>query len=380
MIQFSTMGELQYIERYKIDKSTKLIAEFVAGIKNIKDKYFNVIITAQRYIENKEEYYETSVQFTDINGKYTKMEFRSRYIMRLDHYMDHIDRLYKSKVEKEAPNLDYSSRTWYNSTIKTENEYQVYLGSIKTNNPKDTSENVQLYITVDKQLGATKYGNDTTIKSITVEDETVKFNNTSPVEIYTVSENGLVTFSGQNVIHAYYDEFGIYDYIKYSELYIPENNILSNIHPCCMLHNKMTITYMDGHSESFNIDYDEFGIYSKNSFINPDYRLPVVYERYVNDDNEFLEVNSIHPIHIDHSNLQVNHHQFLYAMDRFIFQDDYSHEYDKYAEFTREVRKLTDDNMNHIKDSLDEYTSDDPPMIYVENFESIIEEALHNRI
>ena len=38
MIQFSTMGELQYIERYKIDKSTKLIAEFVAGIKNIKNK------------------------------------------------------------------------------------------------------------------------------------------------------------------------------------------------------------------------------------------------------------------------------------------------------------------------------------------------------
>lgn len=380
MIHFSTMGELQYIERYKIDKSTKLIAEFIAGIKNIKDKYFNVIIIAQRYIEDGEEYYDTSVQLTDIDGKYMKMEFRSRYIMRLDHYMEHIDRLYKSKVEKEAPNLDYCSRTWYNSTMKTENEYQVHLGSIKTNNPKDNNESVQLYITVDKQLGATKCGNDTTIKSITVKDETIKFNNIPPVEIYTVSENGLVTFSGQNVTHAYYDKFGIYDYIKYSDLYIPENNILSNIHPCCMLHNKMTMTYIDGHSKSFDIDYDEFGIYSENSFIKPGYRLPVVYERYVNEDNEFLEVNSIHPIHIDHSNLQVNHHQFLYAMDRFVLQDDYNHEYDKFAEFTREVRKLSDNEKNYITVSLDEYTYDDPPMIYVENFESIIEEALHTRI
>lgn len=379
MINFSTMGDLQYIERYKIDKFTKLIAEFVAGIKNIKDKYFNVLIIAQRYVEDGKEYYDTSVQLTDINGKFMRMEFKSRYIMRLDHYMEHIDRLYKAKVEKEAPNLDYSSRTWYNSTMKTENEYQVHLGTIKTHNLKDPEETVELYITVDKQLGATKCNNDITIKPITVENETVKFDNVPPKEIYIVLEDGLVSFSGQDIIHTYYDKFGIYDYIKYSNLYIPENDILSNIAPCHFLHNKMTITYMDGHSESFDIDYDEFGIYSENSFIKPDYRLPVLYERYCNEDNEFLEVNSIHPVHIDHSNLQVNHHQFLYTMDRFILQDDYSHDHDKFAEFVREVRKLSDKEMDYMKTSLDTHDGR-YPIVYVENFESIIEEALHSRI
>ena len=379
MIKFSEMGQLNYIEKYKIDKDTKLISEYTAGINNIEDKFFNVIIHTQKYIENKEEFYETSVQLTDINGKFMKMEFRSHYIMRLDHYMEHIDRLYRSKVNKEAPQLDYNKYTWYNSTMKTENEYKIGLGYIKTNNPKDPTETSYVYISIDKQNGAVKCGNDITIRSINVDGETITFENKPPIEIFTITNNGMIHFYDQNISHVYYDKFGVYNFIKYHNLYIPENNFLSNIHPCHMLHNKMTITYTDGHSETFDIDYDEFGIYSENSFKDP-YRLPVIYERYVNENNEFEEVNSLHPLHIDHSNLQITHNDKLYAMDRFIYQDDFTTDHEKYAEFIREVRKLTDDEIKSIAVSLDEFVCGDPPILYIENFESIIEESLHNKI
>lgn len=376
MVKFSTMGELQYIEKYKIDKSNHLISEFVAVIKNIKDKYFNVLISAQRYIENDNEFYDTSVQLTDIDKKFVKIEFKTRYIMRLDHYMDHIDKLYRTKVKNETVILDYNTYTWYNSTTKAENDYRLRLGTIRTNGSLEDDDNSVLYITVDKANGVTKCGNDFTIKPISVENETVIFENKPPVEIFTLTDVGLVHFLDQQILHDYYDKSGVFWNVKYHELYIPENNFLSNIHPICMLHNKMTITDLSGHSETFDIEYDEYGIYVDSTFKDSSYKLPVIFERYVNEDEEFQEENSLHPVHIDHSNLHINHHEGLYALDRFILNDDYSHDYDKFAEFIREVRKLNDDEMNYISIELDEHICDDPPILYVENFESIVDEIL----
>ena len=364
MINFSTMGKLQYLYQYKIDKFNKnIIAEFTACIKNIYDKYFNVLIKATRISENNEAYYETSIKFTDIEGKVIKSIFNTPYIMRLDHYMIHIDRIYRSKIKKENIKLDCTRYTWYNSTNKTENEYQVKIADIINN--KD--EKIDLFITVNKQNGVIKCDNDITIEPITYNDEILIFGK-NPVEIYNVGKTGMLHFEDQCITHDYYDELGELKRVNFYDLYVPENLILNNIQPLCLLHKKIKF---DNHI--INIKYDEFGMYEENDSGNHDF----LYERFINEDNLFEEANSLHPIHIDHSNVNVTNSDKIYALDSFIYSSDYNHDYNRFAVFVREARKLNDSEIDIIKEEIEKYDMSNGPLLHIEDFfESIIDETM----
>ena len=365
MINFSTMGDLQYLYQYKIDKLNKnLIAEFTACIKNIDNKYFNIFIQATRISENNKAYYDTSIKFTDIKGKVIKSSFNTAYIMRLDHYMIYIDRIYRSKIKKEPVNLDFTRFSWYNSSNKTENEYQVKIGDISTN--KD-EEKLNLFITVIKENGIIKCDNDITIKQVTYNDGTLTFEK-DPIEIYNIGKTGLVHFENNSITHDYYTESGELKRVIFSDLYVPEILNLNNIQPFCLLYKKVECD-----DKTINIKYDEFGMYEENDTGDADF----LYERFIDEDNLFEESNSLHPIHIDQSNINVTNSDKIYALDSFRYKDDYNHDYDRFATFTREARKLNESEIDSIRAEIKNYNMDNGPILHVEDFlESIINETM----
>lgn len=345
MIIFRNMGSLQYMIKYKINRDTKTIKSFLAIIDSIDDMFTKVAIST---IINKSSklgtMYTNYVQMTDKAGKIHQFNFDSCYVMRLDHYIDYIKRWYRTKVENKVEKLDYTQYHYYNSTLKTENEFQVPIGVIATNNGDE--EKGTIYITVDKNNGAIKCGNDITIKAVTVEDDAVRFDNI-PVEIFSVGKSGIVHFIDREIYHDYYDKDGIHHNVSFSGYDIPKQDTLINLPTFYQIHRIVNIG--DPIEETINIDYDCYGIYKSND----SEKYPVIYRNFNDSNNPSLPeiVYSLHPVHIDHNDMNLTQSDGLYALDHLdtCFEAD-----DSQYVFTREVRKIDESHINYIKSEIEQ--------------------------
>mgnify|MGYP003292741354 CR=1 FL=1 len=340
MLDFRSMGKLEYMTKYRIDKDTKIIKSFIAIIDNIDNNFFKICISVflDDKRKNKVSVYNNLIVFKDKRGIQHKFSFDSFYVMRLDHYIEHIKRTYKTKVEKETVKLDFYQHHWYNSTIKTENEYQVNLGSIKTG--KNSESSIDVMITVDKKNGVICREKDAFVKPITIVNGETKFDSSS-VEIFTLGNTGVVHFVDKEIYHSYYDKHGDQHSLVFSGLDIIINGPLHNIPAFYQNHKIVNID----DKETIEIDYDVYGIYKSN---NSESKYPVMYEEiYSGKDISGYPaiVYSLHPIHIDHNNLSLTHSDSLYALDNYdsVFEAN-SNEYI----FTRETRRFEQKDIDKI--------------------------------
>ena len=342
-IYFRSMGKLEYMTKYKMDKDKKTIKSFLAIINNIGNDFFQIIIST--FLDTSDNIkgpvFNNLVVFRDKMGIQHKFSFETRYVMRLDHYIEHIKRLYKTKVKKETVKLDYSQHHWYNSTIKTENEYQVNLGTIlgTVKNP-NSNESDNLMITVDKRNGVICRERDAFIKPISIIDGEVKFD-ISSIEIFTLGDTGVFHFVDKEIYHDYFDENGVHHHLVCSGLEIPRDDILHNIPTFYQNHNIITID----NEETINIIYDDYGIYKSNNNMD---KYPVVYESYKGPTNiSGLPdiVYSLHPVHIDHNNMNLTNSDMIYAFDN--FDEGFEAKNNEYI-FTREARRIKQIDIDKI--------------------------------
>lgn len=344
MFNFRSMGKLEYMTKYRIDKDKKIIKGFLAVIENIDNDFFKICISVllDDKLKNRSPVYNNLIVFRDKLGIQHKFSFESFYVMRLDHYIEHIKRTYKTKVEKETVKLDYCQHHWYNSTIKTENEYQVNLGSIKAG--KNSSESpINVMITVDKKNGVICREKDAFVKPISIINGEVKFD-LSSVEIFTLGDTGIVHFVDKEIHHDYYDKHGDHHNLVFSGLDVTIDNPLQNI-PAFYQNHK--IVNIDG-KETIEIDYDVYGIYKSN---NLEEKYPVMYDEfYSGADNNPAIVHSLHPVHIDHNNLNLTHSDSLYALDN--FDSGFEANNNEYI-FTREARRFGQKDIDKIKHEID---------------------------
>ena len=362
MIEFEKMGTMEYLTSYKIDKDLKVIAEYTALIKNIKDKYFNVVIHAERIVDDDKCYYDTSVQLTDSENNHLKFYFEYPYIMRIDHYMTYIDQMYHCKIKDKNFILDYNMYTYENALSKTENEYNVKISEILG------SDNVKndLYITVDKNNVAVRTGNEIYIKPIK-EDGSVDVGNI--LEMFILSENGMMHFLKDHIIYDSFEEDKEIKHIEYSDLFIPENDILSCIPEYYMIMKEMK-TDSGNH---IKIDYDEFGIMRESTEEEKD---PIICESYYDTiyDKHILNItNSLHPMYIDLNNMSSYYRDGLYALDKFVYIDEYN---SKFANYTRQVRNISDKDKHDIIEAIELAHDEDAPILYDTCLESIMDDFL----
>jgi len=366
MIDFRSMGKLEYMTKYRIDKDKKTIKGFLAIIENIDNEFFKICISA--FLDDtdniKGPIFNNLVVFRDRMGIQHKFSFETRYIMRLDHYIEHIKRTYKTKVKKETVKLDFSQRHWYNSTIKTENEYQVNLGSIRKGKNVD-AESGDMIITVDKKNGVICREKDAFIKPISIINDEVKFDNLS-IEIFTLGNTGIVHFVDKEIYHDYYDTNGKYHHLKFSRLDVARDMALHNIPTLYQNHKIINID----DQETIEVEYDVYGIYKSN---NVEEKYPVMYDEiYSSRDISGYPaiVYSLHPVHIDHNNLSLTHSDSLYALDN--YDSAFEANNNEYI-FTRETRRFGQREIDKIKHEI----KDNRHGIMVPSIDSLIYEVLY---
>lgn len=366
MFDFRSMGKLEYMTKYRIDKEKKTIKGFLAIIENIDNEFFKICIST--FLDDKDtikgSIFNNLIVFRDKMGISHKFSFETRYVMRLDHYIEHLRRTYKTKIKKETVKLDFSQRHWYNSTIKTENEYQVNIGSIRKGKNSDI-ESVDMMITVDKKNGVICREKDVFIKPITVVDGDIKFD-LSSVEIFTLGDTGIAHFIDKEIYHDYYDKNGKHHHLVFSGLNVPKDDILHNIP---IFYQNHSIVKVDD-QETINIEYDVYGMYKSN---NSGEKYPVMYESiYSSRDISGYPaiVYSLHPVHIDHNNLNLTHSDSLYALDN--YDSAFEANSNEYI-FTREVRRLEERHINKINHEIQENRHN----IVVPSIDTLIYEVLY---
>ena len=340
MVDFRSMGKLEYMTKYRIERKTKIVRGFIGIIENIDDTFFNICIST--YLDEKHRVYNNLVVFKDKSGTKHKFSFDSFYLMRLDHFIEQIKRTYKSKVEKEASVLTYSTHHWNSSTIKTDSNYQVNIGKIKMGKYSDKS--VDVMITVDKNNGVVCMENDAFVKPVTYNEGVPQFDPIS-IEIFSLGDTGYAHFVDKEIYHEYYDDNGDHHTVQFLGL-VNAISPLENLTP--FYQNHETIIIDD--KETINIEYDVHGIYKSNNSNN---KYPVFYEEFFadrsNDPHVPDVVYSLHPLHIDYNNFSLNNSDSLYALDYYDSADEAN--MDEYM-FTRETRKLSQKDINKINSDI----------------------------
>ena len=368
MVKFSEYGKMEYCTRYKIDKEANVIAEYDALISNISDKFTNVHIHATRYVDDRGVNYETTAHFTDPNGIRTRLEFGSSVVMRLDAYMRHIERLYAIKIQKHNPVFDYVEHTWYNSTIKTENEYKVKIGEVMLGDTKQ-----DLFIDVPKDRAVVVYGTDVSIKGVEYdpETETVTIDN-DVYERFVVTDSGMIHYIHNTIIQDYVAGDQLH-HIEFCDYEFPNNCILVNMVPEFYLPTQ-SIKLTEGEDvTTIVVDYDNFGLvrHYGRPHKEGEKKIYHVHEEFFDTDNTLYEANSLHTVFIDMNNARVSYAHDLIAFDHIQYIDE---DNSKFAEFYRHVRSLNDNDRTKLSDTIDNYDmyADSSLALYVEDFDNII--------
>lgn len=347
--EYSRMGKFKYCEEYELDTKEKCIRKHSIFIKSYK-KFTNIRVSTRRIVEDCKPAYFAIDLSADVlidknNGSTKRFNLRcaSDNVFLVDRSLSVLETHLKhgTNLNQQHKQINYTL-----SEDKTENEFNVVIGSLKDN--KGNKHDIN--ITVDKNNVVNTLDNKLYIVEKIVDSEIglslEKYNTRPyPLEVYLMGDAEFLKIVDRSEYqYIFFDNNDILSQLNISGL-IEKNNIFYHRIPSFHTHTRYELYHGDILAEAYNLEYDELGILTDIDF--PKY--PVIYERYYDEETKDIQsIYSLHPLHFDYANFDTKYSDNLYCQDSLEFPDDLM---DKdIIIYSRHIRELSDEERNKLKD------------------------------